>query len=716
MNKTDSLSKLGIALIIQIIQKLIQKWRLKLNTRNSFYTTVIIIVAVLVHANLLQAAGIPGSSLEELRITAEQRNLMQPMSASEGVVLTEQIEHRPVSRPAELLEFTPGLIATQHSGEGKANQYFLRGFNLDHGTDFAVTIDGLPVNMRSHAHGQGYLDVNFLIPELVDSLAYRKGPYYPGVGDFSAAGSADFFYRQSFEQPLLKLELGQDNFYRGLAAGSVDLGNADLLLGMSYSTYDGPWDLPQDIGKFSGLLKYTYGDNDNGFSIAGMAYDNEWNAPDQIPQRSVDSGLISPLGSIDPTVGGSTQRYSLSAHWRRDIQDKRWRATAYFIDYRLQLFSNFTYFLEDPLDGDQFEQFDDRTIYGANGQFSHPLAVGNKHSRMQYGFQTQRDDIGKVGLYHTAARQRLDTIRQDSINETSYAGYLQADITWTDRFRTVLGARIDHYTFVVNSDLAVNSGKANDTIISPKTSLVLGPWNQTELFFNVGKGFHSNDARGTTITVDPTNSSEPADPVDPLVSAWGIDLGIRTTVIEDLQLAATLWGLELDSELLYVGDGGATEASGESQRYGLELGAVYAPADWLIIDADYTWSHARFVDEPVENRIPNAVSTVISVGVNVTDLDRWSGGLRWRHFGSAALIEDNSTRSKSTSVLNGQVNFRLTNNVSLSLAAYNLFNSKDYDITYYYESRLFDETSGVDDVHFHPVEPRTVRLILSVSM
>jgi outer membrane receptor protein involved in Fe transport len=661
------------------------------------------------------AAGIPGSSLEEIRITAQQREIMPPISASEGVVLTEQLQHRPVSRPAELLEFTPGLIATQHSGEGKANQYFLRGFNLDHGTDFSISVDGMPVNMRSHAHGQGYLDINFLIPELVESLAYRKGPYYAGVGDFSAAGSTDLYYRNSFDRPLLKLEIGEDNYYRGLAAGSINTGAGDLLIGLSYSAYDGPWDLSQDIGKFSGLLKYTHGDRDNGFSLTGMAYDNDWNSPDQIPQRAVDSSLITPLGSIDTGLGGASHRYSLSADWRREMNDNRWQATAYVIDYKLQLFSNFTYFLEDPVDGDQFEQFDDRTIYGVSGQFSHPLAIAAGNARMQYGFETSRDDIGTVGLYQTAARQRLATIREDSITENSYAGFIQADIPWTDRFRTILGGRVDHYTFNVNSDLPANSGKANDTIVSPKASVVLGPWNQTEFFFNIGKGFHSNDARGTTITVDPADPLEPAESVDPLVSAWGIDLGLRTTVIEDLQLAASIWGLELDSELLYVGDGGATEASGESRRYGFELGAVYTPTDWFIIDADYTWSHARFVDEPIDNRIPNAVSSVISVGMNVTDLDKWSGGLRLRHFGSSPLIEDNSVRAKSTTVLNGQVNYQLTDAMSVSLAGYNLLNSKDNDITYFYESRLFDEMDAVEDVHFHPVEPRTFRLFLSMQ-
>lgn len=664
----------------------------------------------------LHAAGVPAQSteIEQITVTAEQLQ-GRPVSATEGLVLTEQIENRPTSRPAELLEFTPGLIATQHSGEGKANQYFLRGFNLDHGTDFNTTVDGLPVNMRTHAHGQGYMDINFLIPELIETLAYRKGPYYAGTGDFSAAGSADFHYRDTLDQSLIKLEAGKDDYYRGLAAGSMETGSGKLLAGISYSAYDGPWDMPEDIDKINGLIKYNHGDRDNGFTLTGMGYDNQWNAADQIPLRAVESGLISDLGYIDPTVGGKTHRYSLSGDWRAVTGDNHWHASAYIIDYKLQLFSNFTYFLADPVNGDQFEQFDDRRIYGGSGHLHHPFNLSGIEGEMQYGVETRIDKIDTVGLYLTSARERLSTVREDDVSESSFAGFMQADIPWSDHFRSILGLRVDHYTFDVESDLAANSGTADDTILSPKASLIFGPWNETELFLNAGKGFHSNDARGTTITVDPTDPTVAAEPVDPLASAYGVDFGLRTSALENLQLAASVWGLELESELVYVGDGGATEASGKSKRYGLELGAVYTPAEWLIIDADYAWAHARLADE-IDDRIPNAVSNVISLGANLVDFGKWSGGLRWRHFGSAPLIEDNSVRSDPTSVLNGQISYAFTDTLSITLAGYNLLDSNDNDITYFYESQLAGETNPVEDIHFHPVEPRTYRLFITFSL
>lgn len=685
-------------------------------SRNRNISVLVLSCSMLFSAHQAYAAGVPTSSIEQITVTGEQTKV-QPVSATEGIVLKEQFQNRPASRPAELLEFMPGLIATQHSGEGKANQYFLRGFNLDHGTDFSVTVEGMPVNMRSHAHGQGYLDINFLIPELVNTLAYRKGPYYAGVGDFSSAGSADFHYRDTLEQSMLKLEIGEDAYYRGLAAGSLSTGPGDLTAAISYSAYNGPWEMDENIGKVNGLVKYNQGDHDNGFSLTALGYNNKWKAADQIPQRAVDSGLISSLGFIDPDVGGNTHRYSLSTDWRAMENNRHWYASAYLIDYNLDLYSNFTYLLSDPIHGDQFEQSDDRIIYGANAHMHHPFQFSSGVSgEMEYGLETRTDNIDPVGLYLTSARQRLSTVREDDIVESSYAGYIQADIPWSEWFRSILGVRADHYTFDVTSDLTANSGKADDTVVNPKASLVLGPWNETELFLNLGKGFHSNDARGTTITVDPVDPLNTVTAVDPLVGAWGTDIGIRTLAIDNLQLAASLWGLKLDSELVYVGDGGATEASGKSERYGVEFGAVYTPREWLIFDADYAWAHSRLADEPVDNRLPNSISNVISLGVALNDLNKWSGGLRWRYFGEAPLIEDNSVRSNPTSVFNGQIGYKLTDSVSITLAGYNLLNSNDNDITYFYESQLVGEAKPVADIHFHPVEPRNFRLFITLSL
>lgn len=659
------------------------------------------------------SAGLPVAELEEIVVVGETHELVGVSdSATQGTVFSEQLQMRPVARPAELLEMMPGLIATQHSGEGKANQYFLRGFNLDHGTDFYITVDGLPVNMRTHGHGQGYADLNFLIPELVNQLEYRKGPYYADIGDFSAAGSADFEYVTKVDKTRLQLTSGADDFYRGFFATSPQWSNSNGLIALDYQQYRGPWEVGQDLRKLNALAKYSRGDDLSGFSVTAMAYEGDWTSPDQIPQRAVLSGQISDLGFIDPTVGGESHRYSLSTELRGKRGESHWNVSAYWIDYFLDLYSNFTYFLEDPINGDQFKQLDDRQVFGGQAHYHMPIEFGDRVAGLQVGVDVRHDDIGRVGLFNTRDRVVLSTVRDDEVQQTSIGLFGSVNIKWNDKFRSVLGLRLDHYRFDVDSNLAVNSGNENDTIVAPKLSLVFGPWAETEYFVNVGKGFHSNDARGTTITVDPTDPTVPVDSVDPLVDAWGVDLGIRSARIPNVQLAAALWGLRLDSELVFVGDGGATEASGASERYGLELSAVYTPKPWLIIDADYSYANARFRNSPGENRIPLALDDMASLGVTLDGESKWHGSFRLRHFGEAALIEDNSQRSEPSTVVNAQLGYDVTPNVTLTLSGFNLFDSNDNDITYFYDSRLAGEAAGVGDIHFHPLEPRTVRLTL----
>jgi len=519
------------------------------------------------------AGGLPATPMDTLRVEGE-RGLAQ--SASEGLVTAAQLEARPVTRVAELLEFVPGMIATQHSGEGKANQYFLRGFNLDHGTDFASFVDGMPVNMRSHGHGQGYSDLNFLIPELVHSLAYRKGPYYADVGDFSAAGSADFVLRRELDAPLLSFTGGENGFVRGLAAGSVAAAEGRFTLAADVTRYEGPWVLDQDLSALKWLGRYSRGSVADGFDITLMGYDSQWDATDQIPARAVADGRIDRLGFIDPTVGGDSARYSLSFNWRRPAGEGRWALSGYAIDYAMDLFSNFTYFLEDPVNGDQFEQLDERRIYGLSGLRQWPLPSTLPGS-IEVGAELRHDAISDVGLFHTQARQRLDTIRRDQIDETSLGAYGQLRLLPTERLRVVAGLRVDGYRFDVDADLPENGGRADDHIVSPKLSLSYDVAAPLTVFVNAGRGFHSNDARGTTIAFDPAadvpTPVDPVDPVAPLVAADAVDVGMLARIRPQFLLSATLWGLKLDSELVYVGDAGATEASDASKRYGIEVAA-----------------------------------------------------------------------------------------------------------------------------------------------
>lgn len=657
------------------------------------------------------AGGIPGAGLSEVTITANREQLAgQVDSASQGTVLSEQLENRPILRPGEVLEVVPGLIVTQHSGDGKANQYFLRGFNLDHGTDFATRVDGIPVNMPTHAHGQGYSDLNFLIPEFIDTVEYKKGTYYAEEGNFSAAGAADIRYKRKLDESfLVALGGGQDGYARALLGTSATVGGSDLLVGAEYSNNNGPWDLAEGYRKLSGLVKFSSGDADAGYAITGMGYDGHWRSTDQIPLRAVQEGLIGRFGAIDPTDGGQTHRYSLSGDWWRRAGPGRIRANVYGVDYKLDLISNFTYDL-DPEHGDQFEQYDKRHVFGGTVAYDQPLTLFGREGTFKSGVQIRYDDISPVGLYHTQERVRYATVRQDDVKQTSYSAYLSQDLHWTSWFRSELGVRGDYFKFDVRSSLAANSGKDDASLASPKLTLAFGPWSKTEYFLNVGEGFHSNDARGTTITVDPNDGVTPVQKVNPLVRAVGSEVGFRSAIIPHVQLAGSLWQLKLDSELLFTGDGGTTEPSRATRRHGVELAAYYTPISKLVIDADVAWTHARFTEfDPTGDRIPNAVEQVASVGIAYNSDTGLYGGMRLRYFGPAPLIEDNSVRSASTTLVNLDGGYHFNRSMSLVVTVFNLFDRRDNDITYYYESQLRGEPAPVADIHFHPVEPRTVR-------
>jgi len=668
-----------------------------------------ILVATIVAPNL-HAAGIPGQ-LDEVVVTARRLTTLagDVSSASVGTVLGEQLETRPVLRTGEVLEVVPGLVVTQHSGGGKANQYFLRGFNLDHGTDFASRVEGIPVNMPTHAHGQGYSDINFMIPELADRIEYRKGTYYAEEGNFSAAGSVDVNYRNALPEGLAMFSGGQYDYGRALLAASPRLGPGTLLLAADTTYSDGPWELAEQLRKFNAVAKYTQGDAQQGWRLLGMGYRGRWRSTDQIPLRAVQDETLDRFGYFDPSDGGNTHRYSLSAAGWQPLGAGTLRANAYAMDYGLDLFSNFTY-STDAVNGDQFEQLDARHVYGADTEYSLPLELAEHKGRLRAGLQWRRDDIGTVGLYKTRERERLGTVREDAVVQSSYAAWISLEHSWIDWLRTEIGLRADAFGFDVRSNVAANSGKANDQIMSPKLSMVFGPWANSEVFLNWGRGFHSNDARGTTIRVDPLDGITPVDRVTPLVRATGQEIGMRSVVAPGLQLAASLWTLKVDSELLFIGDGGITEASRASRRTGLELSAYYSPIEALIIDADLAFTRPRFIDnDPAGRRIPNAVDSVASVGFSWRSHAGWFGGGRLRYLGPAALIEDNSIRSHSTLLANFDLGYRFSRNLTATVTLLNAFDQKANDITYFYESQLPGESAPVADVHFHPVEPRQLR-------
>jgi outer membrane receptor protein involved in Fe transport len=669
-------------------------------------------VVSLLAAPAIFAAGLPTDDMDEVVVSATRKLIGRVESSTQGTVTRAQLETRPVLRTGELLETVPGLVVTQHSGDGKANQYFLRGFNLDHGTDLATSVDGIPVNMHTHGHGQGYTDINFVIPELLDRIEYKKGTYYADEGNFSAAGAVDLVYRRKLEDNVLALTVGEDSYVRGLLAGSAAFGDGDLLWALDHGQTDGPWELDEDLRRTNALLKYSAGDRLDGHSITASAYHGEWISTDQIPERAVRAGVLDRFGYVDPSGGGDSHRYALNLELNRTFGDWSFGGNAYALDYQLDLFSNFTYAL-DAQNGDQFEQFDDRRAYGLHAELARPTEFGGLPGTLRFGVESRYEDIGRVGLYLTQTRRRLSTVREDSVNRLGLGLFVEQQLQATDWLRVIAGLRHDRADFDVDSNLAANSGSAHDSITSPKISLVFGPWADTEFFVNAGRGFHENDARGTTIAVDPVDGVTPTARVQPMVRARGAEFGMRTAAVPFTQLALTAWGLDLDSELIYVGDAGATEPSRATQRYGVEFAAYVTPVEWLTLDADLAWSHARFSDfDPAGERIPGAVESVVSVGAAVQHPSGWFGGARFRHFGEAPLIENNSVRSDPATVVNFEIGRRFGERFSVALAAYNVFDSADNDITYFYESQLPGEAGPVEDRHFHPVEPRTLRLTL----
>jgi outer membrane receptor protein involved in Fe transport len=631
-------------------------------------------------------------------------------AASAGAVTAKLLENRPALRPGEILEFVPGVIVTQHSGDGKANQYFLRGFNLDHGTDFATSVAGMPANMRTHAHGQGYTDLNFLIPELVERVDYKKGPYYAELGDFANAGAAQMKLFDRLPRGVASFTVGENNFVRGLVADSTDIEAGSLLYALDLSRNDGPWAEPENFHKTNGVLRFARGDSDNGFNITGMAYSARWDSTDQIPERAVRANLIDRFDSLDACDGGETHRYSVSMEGVQSNTDGRSELSLYAVKSDLNLFSNFTYFLDNPVDGDQFEQAERRNMYGLSASHTFFGNFSGLRSDTSVGFEGRYDDLDPVALYSTVGRDRLSTTRRDSVKEGSAGIYVSNTTHWTEWLRTVLGARFDTYHFDVDSNIEANSGSENDSITSPKLSVILGPWSQTELFVNYGEGFHSNDARGTTQTVT-AKTGEPAEAVSPLVKARGSEIGLRSELVPGLQSSIAVWQLKLDSELVFVGDAGDTEATRGSKRYGVEWNNHYKASDWLLIDLDLAASHARFTgSDPAGDYIPGAVAKVASFGISLTDLGPWFAEFQVRYFGPRPLIEDDSVRSNSTTLAYLRGGYRVTENWKLTVDVFNLFDREVSDIDYFYASRLNGEPAdGVEDRHFHPVEPRTVR-------
>lgn len=694
------------------------------------FTSVLGVTAAFAQTNTPALTNTPLTRLPDVIVGGRADDLTGiAASAAQGTVGVDHLKARPLLRPGELLETVPGVIITQHSGAGKANQYFLRGFNLDHGTDFATSLNGMPVNLPTHGHGQGYTDLNWIIPELVTRIDYRKGPYAAADGDFASAGAADMTYASTLSSSLWQLEGGSFGYARVVFASSPKLGNGTLLYAVELLHEDGPWERHDNFWKGNGVLRYSSGNDALGWSVLGFAYRGEWNATDQIAQRALTGNNAVPggfqvgrFGTLDPTTGGNSQRYGAQVEWHRSDGDSTSRLLAYAFYYDLDLFSNFTYFLNDPTDTtpDQFEQVDQRITTGFKASHEWNMTLLGRESENSIGLQV-RNDVIRNSLNTATARVRTGTTRSDDVWQTSASPYFENKTQWLDKLRTVLGARADLYHFDVASLDPRNSGTVTDFLASPKGSVILGPWANTEVYLNAGMGFHSNDGRGATTTVDPATGL-PASKVSPLVRTYGAEFGTRTTWVPGLQSTVSAWWLDIDSELLFVGDAGTTQASRPSRRYGLEFANYYTPTEWLTLDVDVSFSQARFQDrEPAGQYVPGSIETVVAAGLAVHDLNGFFGGLRVRYFGPRPLVENNTVRSTASALVNLQVGYAFNPKWKLTVDVFNLLDRKASDIEYYYESRLRGEAinpdpalhGGYNDIHLHPAEPVSLRVALT---
>ena len=658
-------------------------------------------------------------------------------SATQGTVGAREIQDRPILRSGEVLETVPGLIITQHAGGGKANQYFLRGFNLDHGTDFAIFIDDMPLNLPSHAHGEGYADMNTVIPEFVRRVNFEKGPYYADVGNYGSAGSAHLEFFKTLPQNFVKVEGGMYGYGRVVFGVSQKLGPGNLLYGGEAYHDDGPWTHPDNYYKFNGLLTYSQEGYANGFSVTARGYHGKWNSSDQIPENAVP--VVGFFGALNPTDGGHSQRYSLQAEWHRQGANSASRVVVYGFYYDLDLFSDFTYFLTDLGRGDQFEQKDRRGVAGLYAQHTIFSQWFGRRVENTFGLQVRNDWI-RNGLYQSENRVRVDktdsgtgtilpaTTQADRFTDTQPGFWVENKIQWAEKFRSVAALRGDLDYFDVTSLVnPANSGTASKLLPSPKLSLTFGPWFNTEFYTQGGFSFHSNDGRGATQTVQPVSADNtypdtPVAKIPALVPTKGGEIGVRTVAFPHLQSTISLWYLRSASELQQDGDTGGTVASPQpSNRYGIEWANYYTPGENLAFDFDLANSKALYTsideddaapDSPGGKRVPEAVGLVISSGITFHDYKGLSSSLRLRFFGPRNLTSDGIYRSQATALLNGELGYQFHEKWHVTAEFLNLLNRRDHDIDYAYTSRVAPTAAPAFTDVFHPVEPFQVRFAL----
>jgi len=657
------------------------------------------------------AAQDEAAVIEELVVWGRSLQLLGSAdSASQGVVGYADFSTRPLARVGELVEVVPGMIATQHSGPGKANQYFLRGFNLDHGSDFSTFFDGMPVNFRTHAHAQGYMDLNFIIPEIIERVDFKKGPYSANTGDFSLAGTSSMKTYDTLERGFVEVTAGSGDEIRVVAANSFSTEQGSLLYALEHQQTNGMFVLDQDVRKYNGLLKYTGEIDGIPSQLTLTAYDSEWISTNQVPQRAVASGQIDRFGFIDPDLGGQSHRYSLSGRFELG----EWDLTAYASAYYMSLINNPTYVLNDPINGDEFEQEDERLLFGGSLLRKGAFDFLGLQAASLVGAEARYDDVQELNLFNTRSRVRYDSVREDDAQELSLSAYAESEFMVSEKLRLTTGLRVDYIRFDVEALRPQNSGSDNDALLQPKFGLAYRLADSLEFYANYGHGFHSNDVRAAVNRIDPI-TGEDTEAQDILVEGRGGEIGFRYDNLRGFNVTLTAFELATDSELVFVGDAGTTEPSDPTRRSGVELNAFYSINDRLVIDFSAARASGHFRGLPDgENSITDAHENVAAAGLSYVGTQGITASLRLRYFGDAALTEDESLMKEDSTLVNAGVSYAF-GAWEMGIDALNLFDAEDDDIAYFFESRLPGELEAVEDIHFHPSNPRIIRAMLRYS-
>ena len=739
---------------------------MKLSTARGAIASTLMICAASISARA-ETPAIPESDvadtsdpIQEVTITAERLELLGTAStASEGVVADQEIQLAPTYRPGQVLETIPGLIVTLHSGEGKANQFLLRGYNLDHGTDLETYVDGMPINQPTHAHGQGYTDLNFMIPELADEVSYTKGPYYANVGDFGAVGSVRISYRDTIPDQV-SATVGTLGFQRIFSAGSQALGDGRLLAALELQHYDGPFTTPDDARKENFVLRYSQGDQHDGYSVTAMYYHQLWTNTTDIPVRAVTDGIVpTRFGTLNPTDGGHAQRASLTFDDHAALGAGELNTSAFFIYNQLHLFNDFTHYLFDPIHGDQEDQHENRRVLGGVASYTLPAPLGPIQNEISAGVLTRYDLLG-VGRVPSEGQVPLwgggdsaSFYDNDQVYLFASGAYLQATTHWTTNFRSVLGVRedyqhgtdVDYLAALHETAGYTNGGTAQQALFQPKGSLIYTPDESLEFYLSVGRGFHSADLRGV-------NQDESVDlglPHTNLLSRQeGQEVGVRANIQRNLAVTFSVYNLWQQSETIIDPDVGADSAGPPSRRYGYEVNVTYQLNRWLEFYGSYSGDHTRFT-HPFDDGtghlgeyITDAPVATGSLALYLTHLGPWSGGLNFRYLGNyplssgpcvdSAAVHDfagvatscanaptalGQVNGKGFGELNLDIHYALPANWAASLGIYNLLNKHAAAAEFWYVDRLQNEIGsypdGRADVHEHPLEPIMARLTIT---